>query len=107
MPKYSGSFPMWRLSHSQKGTHKLDESENYSTCDEERGRVPSYAGWGKEAGRDVEIEASQIEHFESVQRMLNEGGVAKTTESGVEISYAASSTDKASERASMRVSEKA
>lgn len=98
---------MWRLSHSQKGTHKLDESENYSTCNEERGRVSSYAGWGKEAGRDVEIEASQIEHLESVQRIQNEGGVAKTTEYGVEISYAASSTDKASERASMRVSEKA
>jgi hypothetical protein len=98
---------MWRLSHSQKGTHKLDESENYPTCNEERGRVPSYAGWGKEAGRDVEIEASQIEHFESVQRILNEGGVAKTTEYGVEISYVASSTDKALERASMRVSEKA
>ena len=57
----------------------------------------SYVNWGKEAGRDVEIEASQIERFESAQRMLNEGGVAKTTEYGVEISYAASSTDKASE----------
>lgn len=69
--------------------------------------MPSYAGWGKEAGRDVEIEASQIENFESVQRTLNEGGVAKTIEYGVEISYAISSTDKASERASMTVSEKA
>ena len=60
----------------------------------------SYVGWGKEAGRDVDIEAPQIEHFESVQRMLNEAGVAKATEYGVKISYAASSTDKASERAS-------
>ena len=69
---------MWRLSHSRNGARKLDESENYLTC-EERGRVPSYVGWGKEARRDVEIEASQIEHFGSVQRMLNEGGVAKTS----------------------------
>ena len=67
----------------------------------------SYVDWGKEAGRDAKIEASQIERFESVQGMLNEGGVVKTSEYGVEISYAASSTDKASERASMRVSGKA
>ena len=106
-PKCSGSFPTWRLSHSRKAARKLDESENYSTCDEEQGRVPSYVDWGKEAGRDVDIEASQIERFESVQRMLNKSGAAKTTEHGVEISSVASSTDKALERASMRVSEKA